>query len=90
MAAGRNSSRAPQRIAGDAVSGMGRAATHSAARTREEAEDLLAEARAVARGPHGRDAAVYAGLGAATVAGAVAWPIAALAGAGYAVVKRAR
>lgn len=65
-------------------------AEKAAARTREEAEDMVAEARVVARKDAGRDAAVYVGLAATTALGVVELPLAAAAGVGYALFRRRR
>jgi hypothetical protein len=62
----------------------------AAARTREEAEDMYAEAEVVARSESGRDAAVYVALGAGAAVGLVGLPVAAAAGAGYALLRRRR
>lgn len=69
--------------AGDAVTGV-------AARTREEAEDLWADAKNEAGKDSGRDAAVYVGLAATAAVGVVELPVAAALGAGYALVRRIR
>jgi|GEM_PF-5691428 len=61
-----------------------------AARAREEAEDMYAEARSLADREPGRDAAVYVGLAAGTVVGALQLPVAAAAGAAYALLRRRR
>lgn len=62
----------------------------AAARTREEAEDILAEARVAAQKDSGRDAAVYVGLAATAALGVVELPLAAALGAGYAILRRRR
>lgn len=72
------------------VSGATDMAGKAAARTREEAEDIFAEARTVAGKEPGRDAAVYAGIAATTALGVVELPVAAALGAGYAVFRRFR
>lgn len=63
-------------------------AEKAAARTREEAEDVLAEAKVIARKDTGRDAAVYVGLAATAALGVVELPLAAALGAGYAIFRR--
>lgn len=78
------------RIVGDAVGGAGDLVGKAASRTREQAEDVWAEAKDVSRTDSGRDAAVYAGLVATVALGAVELPIAAAAGAGYAILRRRR
>jgi hypothetical protein len=65
-------------------------AEKAAARTREEAEDILAEAKVEAGKDSGRDAAVYVGLAATAALGVVNLPFAAAAGAGYAIFRRRR
>ncbi len=65
-------------------------AEKAAARTREEAEDIYAEARVQARKDAGRDAAVYVGLAATAAVGLVELPLVAAAGAGYALFRRRR
>lgn len=62
----------------------------AAARTREGAEDVWADARHEAGKNSGRDAAVYVGLGATAVLGVVELPVAAAVGAGYAIFRRVR
>lgn len=62
----------------------------AAARTREGAEDIVAEARVVAGKDSGRDAAVFVGLAATALLGVVELPLAAAAGAGYAIFRRRR
>jgi hypothetical protein len=84
---------APRRAvdsAGQTVGRAGDAVTTAAARAREEAEDILADAKNQAQKPAGRDAAVYAGLAATAVVGVVELPLAAAAGVGYAVFRRIR
>ncbi len=76
--------------AGRAVGGAVDFVSKAGARTREEAEDIWADARDVARRPSGRDAAVYTGLAATAVLGVVELPIAAAVGAGYALLRRRR
>jgi hypothetical protein len=73
---------------GDTLGSAGDAVGKAAARTREEAEDMWAEAKVVSRKDSGRDAAVYAGLAATAALGVVELPIAAVVGAGYAVWRR--
>jgi hypothetical protein len=63
-------------------------AEKAATRSREEAEDVLAEAKVVARKDTGRDAAVYVGLAATAAVGVIGLPLAAAAGAGYALFRR--
>ena len=75
-------------VVGGAVGGAGDLVGRAAARGREEAEDLWAEAKDVSRKPSGRDAAVYTGLAATVAFGVVELPIAAAAGAGYAILRR--
>ena len=75
---------------GNAVGGAGNAVSKAAARTREEAEDMWAEAKDVAKKEPGRDAAVYVGLAATAALGVVELPIAAAVGAGYALLRRRR
>jgi hypothetical protein len=74
--------------AGQMLSRTPGAVSHAAARTREEAEDVLAEARAEADKASGRDVAIYGGLAASVVLGAVELPVAAAAGIGYALIRR--
>jgi hypothetical protein len=76
--------------AGQTVGRAGDAVTTVAARAREEAEDILADAKSKAKKPAGKDAAVYAGLAATAALGVVELPLAAAAGVGYAVFKRVR
>ena len=76
--------------AGDAFDGARQFAEQAAARTLEEAEDILAEAKVAARTDSGRDAAVYVGLGASAALGVVGLPVAAALGAGYAIFRRRR
>ncbi len=78
------------RAVGQALGGAGEVVGKAAARTREQAEDVWAEARDVSRKEPGRDAAVYAGIAATTVLGVVELPIAAALGAGYAIFRRRR
>jgi cell division septum initiation protein DivIVA len=75
---------------GDAFDDARQFAEKAAARTREEAEDILAEARVVAQKDSGRDAAVYVGLAATAALGVVELPLAAALGAGYALFRRRR
>ena len=83
--------RSAGRAVGDALGGLGSAATQSAARTREEIEDIWAEARNVANGRaipgQTQDKATYAGLAATAAVGLLEWPVAAALGAGYALVR---
>lgn len=65
-------------------------AQKAAARTREEAEDIFAEAKVEAGKESGRDAAVYVGLAATAALGVVELPLAAALGAGYAIFRRRR
>jgi hypothetical protein len=78
------------RVVGGAVGGAGDLVGKAATRTREQAEDIWAEAKDVARKDSGRDAAVYTGLAATVALGAVELPIAAAVGAGYAILRRRR
>lgn len=78
------------RAAGEAFDDARQFAEKAAARTREEAEDILAEAKVVAHKDSGRDAAVYVGLAATAALGAVELPVAAALGAGYAIFRRRR
>lgn len=63
-------------------------AEKAAARTREATEDVVAEAKVLARKDAGRDAAVYVGLAATAALGVVELPLAAAVGAGYAIFRR--
>ena len=83
-----NSGKSAGRKAGSVLSRTPGAVSQAAARTREQAEDVLAEARAEADKMSGRDAAVYGGLAATVVLGALELPVAAAAGVGYALIKR--
>ena len=74
----------PGRVAG-AMEDAGRAVSKAAARTREEADDIWAEARQAAGQDAGRDAAVGLGLVATAALGVVELPVAAALGAGYAL-----
>jgi hypothetical protein len=85
-----NAGQSAGRAVGDALDDARQFAEKAAARTREEAEDILAEARVVARKDSGRDAAVYVGLAATAALGAVELPLAAALGAGYAIFRRRR
>ena len=82
------------RTAGGAIGGAAELASKTAARTREELEDVWADARAIAgengAGVSGREAAMYAGLAATAALGVVEWPVAAAVGAGYALLRRTR
>lgn len=78
------------RTLGNAAGGAGEIVAKAAARTREEAEDIWAEAKDVSTQEPGRDAAVYAGLAATVALGVVELPIAAAVGAGYALLRRRR
>ncbi|MBV9310412.1 MAG: hypothetical protein JOZ73_06260 [Solirubrobacterales bacterium] len=82
--------RSAGRAAGDVAGGAGDAISKAAARTREEAEDIWAEARGVARKDEGRDAAVYTAIAATAALGVVELPVAAVAGVGYALFRRRR
>jgi hypothetical protein len=79
--------------ADDTVAGVGEAVTKTAARGREEADDIWAEARAVAdRGSLAgsrRDATVYLGLTGTAVAALVELPAAGAANAESAIVPGA-
>jgi hypothetical protein len=85
-AAGQSAGRAANATFDEARKLAGKAA----ARTREETEDILAEARILARNESGRDAAVYVGLAATAALGALELPLAAALGAGYAIFRRRR
>jgi hypothetical protein len=82
------------RTIGGALGGVTEFAVKAAARTREEVEDVFADAKAVAdsdaSGVTGRDAATYMGLAATAALGVVEWPVAAALGVGYTVLRRAR
>lgn len=78
------------RAVGDTLDGARKLAGKAAARTREQAEDIVADAKVVARKDSGRDAAVYVGLAATAALGVVELPLAAAAGAGYAIFRRRR
>lgn len=78
------------RAVSDTLEEARRLAGKAAARTREQTEDIMAEARALARQDSGRDAAVYVGLAATAVLGIVELPLAAAAGAGYAIFRSRR
>ena len=71
-----------------AADDAGHAMTKGTARTREEVEDIYADARQVADTDTGRDAAVFAGLAATAAVGVLDLPIAAALGAGYALFRR--
>lgn len=76
--------------AGSALDDARQFAEKAAARTREEAEDIYAEARVEAGKDSGRDAAVYVGIAATAALGVVELPLAAAAGAAYAIFRRRR
>ncbi|MBV8956674.1 MAG: hypothetical protein JO153_04370 [Solirubrobacterales bacterium] len=78
------------RAMGDALNDAGSLVAKAAARTREEAEDIWAEAKDVAGKDSGQDAAVYVALGATAATGVVGLPMAAALGAGYAILRRRR
>jgi hypothetical protein len=78
------------RAVGGAVGGAGDVVGKAAARSREEAEDVWAEAKNVAATESGTDAAVYVGLAATAALGAVELPIAVALGVGYAIFRRRR
>jgi hypothetical protein len=78
------------RAVGDALSDAGSLVGKTAARTREEAEDIWAEAKDVAGKDSGQDAVVYVALGATAAMGVVGLPTAAALGAGYAILRRRR
>jgi hypothetical protein len=78
------------RAVGDTLDEARKLAGKAAARTREGAEDIVAEAKVVARKDSGRDAAVYVGLAATAALGVVELPLAAAVGAGYALLRRRR
>jgi hypothetical protein len=85
-----NAGQSAGRAAGDAFDDARQFAEKAAARTREEAEDILAEAKVVSQKDSGRDAAVYVGLAATAALGVVELPLAAGLGAGYAIFRRFR
>jgi hypothetical protein len=72
----------------DAFEDAGGAVSKAAARTREEVEDMWAEARTEASNDNGRDAAVMLGLVATVAMGGLDLPVAAAIGAGYAWLRR--
>jgi hypothetical protein len=78
------------RAFGDALGSAGDIVAKAAARSREEAADIWAEAKDAAGKEPGRDAAVYVGLAATAVLGVVELPIAAALGAGYAIFRHRR
>jgi hypothetical protein len=78
------------RAMGDTFDGARKVAGKAAARTREQTEDIVAEAKVLAGKDSGRDAAVYVGLAATAVLGIVELPLAAAAGAGYAILRSRR
>lgn len=82
--AGKSAGRKAGAVLGQTPSAL----SDAAARTREQAEDVFAEARAEADNVSGRDVAVYGGLAATVALGAVEFPVAAAAGIGYALIKR--
>jgi hypothetical protein len=71
-----------------AIDQAGHAVTDVAARAKEGAEDIWADAKDTAHKAPGRDAAVYVGLAATAALGVVELPIAAAAGVGYALLRR--
>lgn len=78
--------------AGRTAGGVADAASRTAARAREEIEDVVADAKAVAAGDtgqvNGRDAAMYVGLAATAMFGVIEWPVAAAVGVGYTLLRR--
>jgi hypothetical protein len=78
------------RAVGGALGDAGDLVTKAAARSREEAEDVWAEAKSVAGKDAGQDAAVYVGLAATAALGVVELPLAAALGVGYAILRRRR
>jgi hypothetical protein len=78
------------RAMGDTLDGARKVAGKAAARSREEAEDIVAEAKVLAGKDSGRDAAVYVGLAATAALGVVELPLAAAVGAGYAIFRSRR
>jgi len=78
------------RAVGETLDGARQFAGTAAARAREQAEDILAEAKVLADKEPGRDAAVYVGLAATAALGVLELPFAAALGAGYAVFRRRR
>ena len=85
-----NAGQSAGRAVGGALGDVREFAEKAAARTREEAEDILAEAKVAAGKDSGRDAAVYVGLAATAALGVLELPLAAAAGAGYAIFRRRR
>jgi precorrin isomerase len=81
-------SRSVGRTMADAVNDAGQAVSKAAARTREEVDDMWAEARTEASKDTGRDAAVVLGLASTVAFGAIELPVAAVIGAGYALLRR--
>ena len=75
---------------GDTLDEARKVAGRAAARTREEAEDIVAEAKVLAGKDSGRDAAVYVGIAATAALGVIELPLAAAAGAGYAIFRSRR
>lgn len=78
------------RAVGDTLDEARKLAGKAAARTREQTEDIVAEAKVVARKDAGRDAAVYVGIAATAALGVIELPLAAAAGAGYAIFRKRR
>jgi len=85
-----NATQSAGQAVGDTLDEARKLAGKAAARTREQAEDILAEAKVVARNDAGRDAAVYVGLAATAALGVVELPLAAALGAGYAIFRSRR
>lgn len=84
----RPTSRSVGGTAVDALEEAGRTVAKAAARAREEADDIWAEARQAADKNAGRDAAVGLGLATTVAVGALELPIAAALGVGYALFRR--
>jgi tetrahydromethanopterin S-methyltransferase subunit G len=82
------SARSVGRTMADAAGDAGHAVSKAAARTREEVDDMWAEARTEAGKDTGRDAAVALGLVTTVALGAIELPVAAAIGAGYALLRR--
>ena len=74
----------------DAAADVGGAIDKGFARTREEVEDVFAEARQAEDTPAARDAALYTGLAATVALGAIELPVAAAVGAAYALARLRR
>ena len=76
------------RTMADAMGDAGNVVTKAAARGREEAEDMWAEAKEASKKDAGKDAAVVGGLVVTTALGVLELPVAAAVGAGYALWRR--